>query len=389
MAPTVTLGIERLLDSDRLDGRRIGLVANPASVDADYRHVADRLAGRSGSRLVALFGPQHGFEADAQDNMVESPHRRDVRLGVPVYSLYSETREPTADMLRDLDTLVIDLQDVGTRVFTFVYTMANCMRAAAAHDVEVIVCDRPNPIGGTQVEGPVLEPAFRSFVGQFPIPLRHGMTIGELARLFNEAFGIGARLEISPMAGWQRPFYLDECGLPWIMPSPNLPTLDSAIVYPGAVLVEGTALSEGRGTTRPFELIGAPGLDSHRLVDVLDGIGLPGLRARPVWFEPMFQKHAGRRCGGCQLHVTDRTVFRPVEAAVVLLHAIREQDASRVAWREPPYEYERERMPIDILYGSSALRLALEAGSTPAEIVAAWAEPLAEFAMLRARHLLY
>ena len=266
----VTLGIERLLRSDRLRGTRIGLVANTASVDASFRHVADLVAGHSTSRLVALFGPQHGFQAEAQDNMVESPHGRDSRIGTPVYSLYSQIRKPTPEMLQDLDTLVIDLQDVGTRVYTFVYTMANCMRAAATHGIDVIVCDRPNPIGGADVEGPILQPACRSFVGQFSIPLRHGMTIGELAGLFNDAFGIGARLEVSRLEGWDRTMYQDDTGLPWIMPSPNVPTLDSAIVYPGAVLFEGTNLSEGRGTTRPFELIGAPWLDPHALVTSLE-----------------------------------------------------------------------------------------------------------------------
>ena len=268
----VAPGIDRLLDSDRklIEGARIGLVCNPASVDAEFRHTADRLIA-DGVPLAALFGPQHGFRSTLQDNMIETPHASDARRAVPVYSLYSETREPTPEMLHDVDVLVVDLQDVGTRVYTFVYTMANCMRAAARHGVRVVVCDRPNPIGGEQVEGARLRDPWTSFVGQFPIPMRHGMTIGELARLFNDAFGIGAALDVVPLSGWRRSMYLDETDLPWIIPSPNLPTLESAIVYPGAVLVEGTTLSEGRGTTRPFELIGAPWI--WRQIGAAAGIG--------------------------------------------------------------------------------------------------------------------
>ena len=320
---TVTLGIDRLLERDRtlVEGRRVGLVCNPASIDAAYRHSADRLANDAGVRLTALFGPQHGFRSDLQDNMIETPHARDARRRVPVYSLYSDTREPSAEMLRDVDVLVVDLQDVGTRVYTFVYTMANCMRAAARHGVRVVVCDRPNPIGGDDIEGNLLQKPYTSFVGQFPIPLRHGMTIGELARLFNGEFGIGADLEVVPLEGWSRSMYHDDTGLPWVIPSPNLPTLDSAIVYPGGVLFEGTRLSEGRGTTRPFELIGAPWIDGERLADAMNARGLAGVHFRPVFFEPTFQKYAKQTCGGCQMHVLDRRAFRPVRAAVATWRA--------------------------------------------------------------------
>ena len=233
-----------------------------------------------GVTLAALFGPQHGYRSDLQDNMIETPHAKDRARRIPIYSLYSETREPTAAMLEGLDFLVIDLQNIGTRIYTFVYTMANCLRACARYGVKAIVCDRPNPIGGARIEGPMLREGWTSFVGQFPIPMRHGMTIGELARLFNEHFAIGADLEVVPMEGWRREMYFDQTGLPWIMPSPNMPTLDSAIVFPGAVLVEGTTLSEGRGTTRPFELIGAPWIDGERLADALNGRDLPGVRFR-------------------------------------------------------------------------------------------------------------
>ena len=228
----VRLGSERLLDSSALDGRRVGIVCNPASVDGELRHIADRLAAHPRARLAAIFGPQHGFRSDVQDNMIETPHGEDEVRRVPVYSLYSDTREPTADMLRDLDVLVIDLQDVGVRIYTYIYTMANCLKAARRHGVRVIVCDRPNPIDGVDVEGMVLVPGFESFVGMYPIPMRHGMTIAEVARLFNEHFGIGADLEVVTMEGWRREMYFDATGLTWIMSSPNIPTVDTTLVYP-------------------------------------------------------------------------------------------------------------------------------------------------------------
>jgi len=383
------LGSEHLLDSGVLRGLRVGVVCNPASIDGGVRHIVDRLAAADGVTLAAIFGPQHGFRADLQDNMIESPHAEDARRRVPVYSLYSETREPTAEMLRGLDAIVVDLQDVGTRVYTFVYTMANCLRAAARHGVKIIVCDRPNPIGGDEVEGPVLDPAYASFVGQFAIPLRHGLTIGELARLFNDQFGIGAALEVVPMTGWRRSMYWDETALPWVLPSPNMPTLDTAIVYPGMVLFEGTLLSEGRGTTRPFEIVGAPWVDGERLAESMNGQALPGVRFRPVVFEPTFQKHARETCGGCQVHVTDRRAFRPVLTAVTLLAAFRRQSPERFAWRQPPYEYEHEKMPIDILYGSDALRTMIDAGTPGKEIAAGWGADVRRFEDVRARCLLY
>ena len=385
----MTLGSERLLASGRLAGRRVGVVSNPASVDGAFRHVVDRIAAQPGVTLAALFGPQHGFHADAQDNMVETAHARHPRLGAPIHSLYSDTREPTAEMLDGLDLLVIDLQDVGTRVYTYVYTMANCLRAARRRGLPVVVCDRPNPIGGEAVEGPVLDPAFASFVGQFPIPLRHGMTIGELARLFNDRFGIGAELEVVPLEGWSRAAYHDEAGAPWVIPSPNLPTLDSAIVYPGAVLLEGTLLSEGRGTTRPFELFGAPGIDPEGLAGRLNALDLPGALFRPATFEPTFQKHAGRPCGGCQIHVTDRRAFRPVLTGAAVIAACREALGDRFGWREPPYEYERDKMPIDVLSGSPALRRQVNAGRPAAEVAADWDRGLAAFEALRRDVLLY
>jgi uncharacterized protein YbbC (DUF1343 family) len=388
---TARLGIDVLLDRDRklVSGQRVGVVSNPASIDHAFRHTADRLANDPDVELGALFGPQHGFRSDVQDNMIETPHAKDAQRRVPIYSLYSETREPTAEMLRDVDVLVIDLQDVGTRVYTYIYTMANCMRAAAKHGVRVVVCDRPNPVGGTAIEGATLRPEYTSFVGQFPIPLRHGLTIGELARLFNDEFGIGAALDVVPLDGWRRWMYFDETALPWVMPSPNLPTLDSTIVYPGAVLFEGTMLSEGRGTTRPFELVGAPWLDGDRLAQAMNARGLPGVHFRPAFFEPTFQKHARETCGGCQIHVLDRTRFEPVRAAVELIAECRAQNPSRFAWREPPYEYEHQKAPIDILFGSDRLRLTIDAGTAAETLVSEWRTDVDAFRRLREKYLLY
>jgi uncharacterized protein YbbC (DUF1343 family) len=385
----VTLGIERLLDSGRLDGRRVAIVCNPSSVDGQLRHAADRIAAHPRARLAAIFGPQHGFRSDVQENMIESGHAHDETRRVPVYSLYSETREPTAEMLRDVDLLVVDLQDVGTRIYTYIYTMANCLTAARKHGVPVIVCDRPNPIGGDAVEGPMLEQGFESFVGMYPIPMRHGMTIGELARLFNDACGIGADLDVIAMEGWRRAMYFDDTCLPWVLTSPNIPTLETCIVYPGTVLFEGTNVSEGRGTTRPFELVGAPWVAAERFAAAMNGLALPGAFFRPAAFEPTFHKHAKTSCGGCQIHVLDRPAFRPVETGVALLAAFRASDPAQFAWRDPPYEYEHEKLPIDILAGSAETRERIEAGQTAREIALSWERGVSEFCELRERFLMY
>jgi uncharacterized protein YbbC (DUF1343 family) len=385
----VQLGCERLLASSALDGKRVGLVCNPASVDGELRHVADVFARHPKVELAALFGPQHGFRSDVQDNMIETGHGEDSTRRVPVYSLYSETREPTAAMLAGLDALVIDLQDVGSRIYTFIYTMANCLVAAHKHSVTAIVCDRPNPIGGDAVEGPMLVPGYESFVGQYPIPMRHGMTIGELAQLFNSEFGIGADLEVITLTGWRRDMYFDATGLPWVMPSPNMPTLDTAIVYPGTVLFEGTNVSEGRGTTRPFEIVGAPWPVAERFAEQMNATGLAGVFFRPAVFEPTFQKHAKTACAGCQMHVLDRRAFKPVEAGVALIAAFRTAGPDQFAWRQPPYEYEHTKMPIDILAGSSELREQIDAGVSARDIARSWTSSVGEFARTRARHLLY
>ncbi len=385
----VTLGSTRLLASGRLRGLRIGVVANPASVDHDLVHVVDRVRAAEDVTLGAIFGPQHGFRSDLQDNMIESPHAHDDVRRVPVYSLYSDTREPTAAMLAGLDALVIDLQDIGARIYTFIYTMANCLVAGRKHGVPVIVCDRPNPIGGVDVEGETLVPGFESFVGQYAIPMRHSLTVGELARLFNEHFGIGAKLEVVTMDGWRRASYGDEAGAPWVMPSPNMPTLDTAIVYPGTVLLEGTMASEGRGTTRPFEIVGAPWVHAESFADRLNTHGLPGVVFRPVVFEPTFQKHHGATCGGCQIHVTDRAVFRPVVTGVAVIEELRRANPTSYAWRPPPYEYEHRLMPIDLLAGSSRMREQIEAGASAEAIAQGWRPDEDAFRAARAPFLLY
>jgi len=393
----VKFGSNILVESKRLSGTQVGLLCNHASVDENFRHIADRLLLDENITLGAVFGPQHGVNATVQDNMIETPHGHNnvhrtpdglLRQG-PVYSLYSETREPTAEMLHGLDVLIIDLQDVGARVYTYIYTMANCLRACQRHKIPVIVCDRPNPIGGVNIEGETLLPGFESFVGQFPIPMRHGMTIGELATLFNNHFGIDAKLEVISMQGWHRADYWDTTGLPWIMPSPNMPTLDSAIVYPGTVLFEGTMLSEGRGTTRPFELVGAPWIEAERFAAAMNALTLPGVQFRPTAFLPTFQKHAQATCGGCQIHVVDRKLFRPVLTGVALISVLRQFDKEEFAWKQPPYEYEHNKTPFDILSGSDRLRRQIEDGQSVIDIAANWKSDETAFNKARKPFLLY
>ncbi|MCR9243803.1 MAG: DUF1343 domain-containing protein [bacterium] len=336
--------------------RSVGLVCNQASVDRDFVHAADRLHAVLGDRLAALFGPQHGLWSTEQDNMVETAHGVHPRLGIPVHSLYSETRRPTPQMLRGLDLLVVDLQDVGTRVYTYAWTLTNCMAAATAAGLPVLVLDRPNPLGCEEVEGPMLDMAFESFVGGAPIALRHGLTLGELAHRCNDLLGLATDLHVVPCNGVARDQLWPELGREWIPPSPNLPRFAGALVYPGQVLLEGTRLSEGRGTTTPFEQFGAPFIDPFRLRDTALEHDLPGVALRPVRFESTFQKHAGEPCGGLFLHVTDPATFRPVRTTAVLLRTVRELWPDRFEWLPPPYEYEAEKAPIDILSGSPALR---------------------------------
>jgi len=387
----VVLGLERLLSEERdlLGSARVGLVCNQATVDHSLRHAADLLHADRGLRLTTLFGPQHGIRGDVQDNMVETAHGTDRATGLPVFSLYSETREPTPRMLEDVDAIVVDLQDVGCRIYTFVYTMAHCMRVARTLGKRVIVCDRPNPIGGEKVEGNVLDPAFASFVGLFPLPTRHGMTAGELARLFNDAFGIGCALEVVPMQGWTRGMWMDDTDAPWVLPSPNMPTLDTATVFPGTVHLEGTQMSEGRGTTRPFELVGAPWSEPEAYAERLNALGLPGVHFRPTVFQPTFQKHGGRSCGGVQIHVTDRARFPPVKAGVAVVQEAYAMDSRAFRWKEPPYEYVFDKNPFDVISGTDALRTAIEARRPLEEIAGGWAAGEDAFRRQREKYLLY
>jgi len=354
-----------LLDraAELLGGARVGLLAHQASILPDLSYLPDRLLDHPAVRLVALFGPEHGLAGAAQDQVGVG---RSVYRGAPVCSLYGKTEadlQPTPESLAGIDTLVVDLQDVGARYYTFIYTMAYCLEACAAAGKRVIVCDRPNPLNGVAVEGPVLEPAFASFVGRFPLPVRHGKTIGELARQWNREQGWNAELLVLPCSGWDRRMWFDETGLPWAPPSPNMPTLDTATVYPGGCLVEGTNLSEGRGTTRPFEIAGAPWLDGRALAAELNALALPGVHFRPISFVPTFHKFAARTCEGVFVHVVDRDAFRPFDAYLHLIAAARRQSRRDFAWRTEPYEFVSDRLAFDLLCGTDRIRREIEAAT--------------------------
>ncbi|MBV9215223.1 MAG: DUF1343 domain-containing protein [Acidobacteria bacterium] len=386
------LGIERLLN-ERLDlirGKRVGLVCNQASVLPDsFRHEADVFHEHPDVNLTTLFGPQHGIRGDVQYNMIETPHVRDERTGIMVYSLYSEVREPTEEMLADVDTIVVDLQDVGCRIYTFIYTMANCMYAAAKFDKRVIVCDRPNPIGGGTVEGTITEHEFKSFVGQFELPTRHGMTSGELARMFNEHFAIGCELDVVEMEGWSREMWGDQTGLPWVLPSPNIPDVDTCVVFPATVHVEGTELSEGRGTTLPFFLNGAPFIDPYAWAAELRKFDLPGIAFREAFFRPWFAEFAGETCGGIQLHVTDRNALKPVLLGIAMIKTAFEMYPDKFQWRQGAYEYVFDKNPIDVICGTDKTRKQIESGEKLENIEASWTEGIAEFKKAREPYLIY
>ena len=368
----------------------MGLLGHPASVDGRYRHAVERFSRAGFCRLTALFGPQHGFLGQTQDNMVEWDGYRDAGSGLPVFSLYGKTRKPTAEMLDVIDVLAVDLQDVGARYYTFIWTLDLCMEALARAGKSMVVLDRPNPIGGSAVEGPVLEKGWESFVGRRCLPVRHGMTVGEIATYLKETFHLDLELVVIRMQGWNRTEDFESTGLPWFMPSPNMPTVDTAFVYPGLCLLEGTNLSEGRGTTRPFEIFGAPFIEPARLVARLREFKLPGVLFRPLSFEPTFQKHAGRLCGGAQIHVLDRKRFRPVLTGAAILRTALELYPRQFRWKRPPYEYERKKLPIDILAGTDRLRQDLEGGRSLSEMGAAWKDDAAAFMKRTAyRFLLY
>lgn len=373
-----------------LKGACIGLLVHPASIDGKLDHASDLCLKTKKTEVKAFFGPQHGIRGETQDNMVEWEGFRDPRTGLPVYSLYGHTRKPEPGMLKDIDVMVIDMQDVGARYYTFIWTMELCMQACREAGKSVVVLDRPNPIGGRIVEGPVLDEAYSSFVGQRSLPVRHGMTVGEIALYLKNELYPSLDLHIIPLEGWKRRMWFDDTGLPWVLPSPNMPMLDTATVYPGMCLLEGTLLSEGRGTTRPFEIFGAPFIDPDALVRRLREFALPGAVFRPLFFQPTFQKHAGILCGGAQIHVTDRNAFRSFATGVAILKAVHDLYPDRFAWKQPPYEYETEKMPIDILAGTDRLRKEIEAGEELAHMEAWWKEQCARFSKeVRKRYLLY
>lgn len=351
----VILPVDRLEQAwpEQARGKRLGALLHSASMTSDCEPVPRVLQRLDGDlfRLTALFGPQHGFAGTTQDNMIEWKGYRHPQLGIPVHSLYGEHREPTPGMLADIDVLMVDLMDVGSRYYTFAWSLFLCMKACAEAGIHVIVCDRPNPINGIDTEGSPQRWDHLSFVGLHPLPVRHAKTIGELASQFQAEAIPSCNLSVLPMEGWERTMWFDDTGLPWAMPSPNMPTLDTATVYPGMCLLEATNLSEGRGTTRPFEMFGAPWIDGQWLTDALNALQLPGVVFREVAFEPTFQKHAGQVCEGAFLHVLNRGVFQPLLTGMRILDVVRQRYPGQFAWNPPPYEYEHRKLPIEILLG--------------------------------------
>src|SRR6266478_2726537 len=386
----VLSGLDVLISrlSSLLRGRTVGLLSHQASVTRDLTHARQAIGAIRGVKLLRLFAPEHGLSGAAQD-LVSVGAERDALTGLPVVSLYGKRLAPEPRALAGLGALVVDLQDVGARYYTFVWTMALTMRAAARVGLPVVVLDRPNPLGGEKLEGNMPDPRFASFVGLHPLPTRHGMTIGELAGYLNREHAIGADLTVVPMTGWRRAMLWEDTGLPWVAPSPNMPTPDTARVYPGGCLIEGTNLSEGRGTTRPFEWIGAPYLDAHRYTAALERERLPGVRFRPARFLPTFHKWAGRLCDGVQIHVTDANRFKPFLTGLAEIAVARRLAPRTFAWRRPPYEFEKRRMPIDILCGTDAIRKAIERGTPLPAIERAWQRDLERWKRLRASYLLY
>ncbi len=382
----VKIGLDVLLKSNKIkDIGRVGLISHPPAILHDYAHALDALM-QSGAHIAALFGPEHGFDASAADGASVND-QTDRRTGLPVFSLYGPNKEPSQAMLSGVDTLVFDMQDVGVRFYTFISTLFYVLRGAAAAGKSVIVLDRPNPINGRVVAGPPLESGFESFVGIAPMPLRHGLTMGELARYFNSDFGFHADLTVVPMQGWQRSMWFDETGLPWVPLSPGMPHLSTAIVYPGMCFLEGTNLSEGRGTALPFEIAGAPWLDGHTLAQSLNQLNLPGVRFRPVSFAPTFSKHSGQTCSGVQVHVTDRASFKPIQTALHLIAACRAQAHKDFSFLSSSWEGGKPH--FDLLAGSASVRQGLEAERPVVDIARDWDQSLEEFAQKWQKVLLY
>jgi len=374
----------------KLKGSRVGLLVHPASVNKNLEHAVPPFFKSNKFKLKALFGPQHGILGETQDNMIEWEGFRDTKTGLPVFSLYGHSRKPEPSMLQDIDVLAIDMQDIGSRYYTFIWTMELCMQACMEMNKSVIILDRPNPINGHLTEGPVLDMAFASFVGQRPLPVRHGMTIGEIGNYLRNEFYPSLDFHVIPMQGWNRKNWFDETGLPWVLPSPNMPSPPSAIVYPGMCLFEGTNLSEGRGTTRPFEIFGAPFIEPDKLTTHLLRFKLPGLIFRPVYFQPTFQKHTGKLCGGAQIHIINRERLKPFKTGVAIIKSIHYLYPEHFAWKQPPYEYETEKMPIDILAGTDRLRKDIEKGEKLDKMEEWWQEECSQFnKQYRKKYLIY
>lgn len=375
--PTVQTGLDVLIEEGfaRLRGRRVGLLCHAASVASDLHHVTEHLVA-AGIEVSRCFGPEHGIWADAQDMIaVDDEAATEPVTGAPVSSLYGHDEASLAPRLADLeglDVLLVDLQDVGARYYTYIYTAALAAREAAKAGVEVILCDRPNPLGGARVEGRMTGEAFTSFVGLWPLPTRHGLTIGEVVTLLDAREGFGAAIDVVEMRGWRRSMYHDETGVPWVQPSPNMPTLDTAIVYPGMCLLEGTELSEGRGTTRPFELCGADFVDPFALSRALAGTPVDGIQWRPVYYRPTFHKFGGTTIGGTALHVTDRRAFDPLRAGLHYLGAVRRLYGDALRWRTEAYEFVDDRLAIDLLFGDAQTREAIDAGADAGALDEMW-----------------
>jgi len=387
----VLTGLDRIRDGqwERLKGHRLGLLSNQASLDSSLEPARNVIYRLLPGHLKALFGPQHGYGGEDQDNMVETRHSHDEALDIPVFSLYAETRDLLPTMFEHIDILIIDLQDVGTRVYTFASTMLNCLRAAARDDKKVLVLDRPNPLGGEVVEGKVMSPEFYSFVGPFSLPMRHGLTMGEMALIFNDVFNLGCNLEVIPMGGWKREMLWHETGLIWIMPSPNMPLPQTAYVYPGQVIWEGTNISEGRGTCRPFEIFGGPYLDTKAVKKELDPKAEAGCCLQEYSFRPTFHKWKGEVCKGFMLHVLDPHLFRPFLTSMAVLKAIITIHQRDFVWIAPPYEYEYHRKPIDLILGDSLLRRDLESNTPLSVMEEKWMVDLESFDRWRRPYLLY
>lgn len=384
---SLELGVDVLLNErlDELDGKSVGLITNPTGVDQELNSIVDMLYEDDGIDLVALYGPEHGVRGGAQAGE-DVDYYIDERTGLPVYSLYGDTRKPTPEMLEGVDVLLFDIQDVGARFYTYIYTMAYAMEAAEENDIEMIVLDRPNPISGGNVEGPVLDEEYASFVGMYAIPQQHGMTVGELAELFNDEFDIGADLDVIEMNGWERTMHYDDTTLPWVMPSPNMPTLDTAIVYPGAALFEGTNISEGRGTAKPFELIGAPFITGEDLADELSEMGLEGVEFRAAYFTPQFSKHEGELSGGIEIYVTDRSSYDSVKTGLTIVKTIHDMYPDDFEFRE---EDDAGISFFDQLIGNGWVRDMIEEGDSVDDIVAEWQSDLDDFKELRRDYLIY